>query len=111
MWGEKKFSGGSSVLTGSGGEGGGGVDAAWRWSGREREALAWCGAARRDGIGAAVARPRRARAARCRARVENGGVGATRVDVADRWAGTLRGPGCLWVGAAWGSTVRRSVQR
>jgi hypothetical protein len=33
----------------------------------------------------------RARAARCRVTVENGGVGATQIDVADRWAGTLRG--------------------
>jgi hypothetical protein len=50
-------------------------------------------------------------AARCRARVENGGVGATWIDVADRWAGTLWGPDHQRLGAARGSTVRWSAQR
>jgi hypothetical protein len=77
---------------------------------RERGGLAWCGAARWRGVGAAAARPLRARAACCRAIVENGGVGATRVDVADRWAGTLRGPGRQRMGAVWGSAVRRSAR-
>jgi hypothetical protein len=54
--------GGSSVLKGSSGEGGGWVGAVWRQSGRERG---------RE-VGATV---------------EDGGVGATRDGVADRWAG------------------------
>jgi hypothetical protein len=78
---------------------------------RERGGLAWRGAARWRGVGAAAARPLRARAARCRAIVENGGVGATRVNVADRWAGTLRGPGRQRLGVARGSAVRQSVRR
>jgi hypothetical protein len=57
--------------------------------------------------GAAAARPRRVRAACCCVTVENSGVGATRIDVADRWAGTLRGPGRQQLGAARGSTLRR----
>jgi hypothetical protein len=69
------------------------------------------GALARRGIGAAAAQPRRARAARCRAIVESGGVGATRVDVADRWAGARRGPGRQCLGAVWGSAVRRSERR
>jgi hypothetical protein len=91
----KKFwpVGGGSVLTGSGGVGarrGGRRVEAEREREREREgALA------------------RAWAARCRVTVENSGVGATRVDVADRWAGALWGPGHQRLGAARGSTVRR----
>jgi hypothetical protein len=41
--------------------------------------------------------------------MENGGVGATLVNVADRWAGTLWGPGHQRLGAARGSAVRRSA--
>jgi hypothetical protein len=66
----------------------------------ERGALARRGAVRRRGVGAAVARPWHERAARFRATVESGGVGVTRVDVADRWAGARRGPGHQWLGAA-----------
>jgi hypothetical protein len=88
-------------------EGGpGGVDAVWRRSG----SLAWHGVVRRCGVGMAAARPRHARATHCRATVENGRVGATRGDVANRWAGTLRGPGRQRLGAAWGSAVRRSAR-
>jgi hypothetical protein len=64
------------------------VDTAWRRSGREREG---------EGGGPD-------------ATVENGGVDATRIDVADRWAGTLRGPGRQWQDAAWGSVVRQSTR-
>jgi hypothetical protein len=78
---------------------------------REEGALVWHGAVRQRGVGAAAARPWCARVARCRATVENGGVGATRVGVADRWAGTLQGPGRQRLGAAQGSTVRQSAQR
>jgi hypothetical protein len=78
---------------------------------REEGALVWHGAVRQRGVGAAAAQPWRARVARCRATVENGGVGATRVNVADRWAGTLRGPDHQRLGAAWGSVVRRSARR
>jgi hypothetical protein len=85
----------------------------WRRSGRERGrgALARRGAAWWRGISAAAGRLRCARAARCRTIVENGGVDATRIDVADRWAGTLRGPGHQRLGAAQGSVVRRSLRR
>jgi hypothetical protein len=48
---------------------------------------------------------------RCRTTVENGGVGVTWIDVADRWAGTLRGPGRQRLGAAWGCVVRQSAWR
>jgi hypothetical protein len=58
------------------------------------------GAWARRGIGAASARPRRVRAARCRATMEDGGVGVTQVDVADRRARTRRGPGRQRLGAA-----------
>jgi hypothetical protein len=112
--GEKIFrpTGGGSVLTESGGEGPGGVDAAWRRSGRERGGgLARRGAARLRGVDAAAARPRRTWAARCSAIVESGRVGVTRVDVADRWAGMLRGPGRQQLGAAQGSAVWRSARR
>jgi hypothetical protein len=44
--------------------------------------------------------------ARCHVSVEDGGVGTTRVDVADRWAGTLWGPDHQWLGPAQGSVVR-----
>jgi hypothetical protein len=58
------------------------VDATRRQSrrerGRERGPWARRGAVRRRVIGAAAAQPRRARVARCRAIVEDGGVGATR---------------------------------
>jgi hypothetical protein len=54
---------------------------------RVREgALAW------RGIGAVAARPWCAQAARCRATVESGGVGVTRVDVVNRWPGRDGGP-------------------
>jgi hypothetical protein len=88
------------------GGGPGGVDAMWRRSGRERGrgALARRGAAWWRGISAAAGRLRCARAG-------NGGVDATRIDVADRWAGTLRGPGHQRLGAAQGSVVRRSLRR
>jgi hypothetical protein len=43
--------------------------------------------------------------------VESGGVHATRVDVADRWAGARRGPGHQRLGAVQGSVVRWSVRR
>jgi hypothetical protein len=39
------------------------------------------------------------------ATVENDGVGATRVYVADRWAETLRGPGRQRLGVARGSAA------
>jgi hypothetical protein len=89
---------GGSVLRGSGGEGGRGVDAMWRQSrretGRERGPWAWCV------IGAAAARPRHKRVARCRVILEDGEVSATRVDVSDRWAGVRRGPDRQRLGAA-----------
>jgi hypothetical protein len=69
------------------------------------------GALARRGIGVVAARPWCARAARCRATVESGGVGATRVDVADRWARARRGPGRQCLGAVRGSAVRRSKRR
>jgi hypothetical protein len=69
----------------------------------ERGGMVWHGAAQQCGIGPA--------AARCHATVENHGVGATRVDVTDRWAGTLRGPGHQRLGAPWGSAVRRLARR
>jgi hypothetical protein len=50
-------------------------------------------------------------AARCRATVESGGVGATRADVADRWVGARRGPSHQRLGAARGSVMRRSERR
>jgi hypothetical protein len=110
--GQNSATGGGSVLKGSSGEGA-------RRGGRRMEAeregerggLAWHGAAQRGGVGAAAARPRRARAARCRATVESGGVGAMRGDVSDRWAGA---PWCFvrqQLGAAWGNAVRRSARR
>jgi hypothetical protein len=93
---------GGSVLRGAAGRGP---------EGRGQEGWAPHGAARRHGISAAVARPRRTVPARCRARVESGGVGAMRVDVADRWARARRGPSHQQLGAAWGSAVRRSARR
>jgi hypothetical protein len=78
---------------------------------RERGALARRGAARWCGVDAAAARPRRVWAARCRVTVKNGRVSATRVDVADRWAGTLWGPGRQRLGAARGSIGRRLARR
>jgi hypothetical protein len=95
--------GDGSVLKGSGGEGagrGGRRVEAERERERERGALARRGAVRQRGVGAAAARQRRARATGCRATVEDGGVNATRVNVADRWSGTRRGPGRQWLGAA-----------
>jgi hypothetical protein len=95
-WGRKRSAGGS-VLRGAarrgGRRGGRGVGATCRRSGRERgrERGAW---------------PRCTCAACSRATVESGGVGATRVDVADRWAGARRGPGHQQLGAAHGSAVR-----
>jgi hypothetical protein len=53
----------------------------------------------------------RAHAACCRVTMESGGVGATWVDVADRWAKARWGPDRQQLGAAWGSAVRRSAQR
>jgi hypothetical protein len=86
----KKFQpvGGGSVLTGSGAEGGRGVDATWRRSRRERDepGVAW------SSMAAWHRRDSGTTAARCHATVENGGVNTTRVDAADRWTGTLRGP-------------------
>jgi hypothetical protein len=59
---------------------------------RERErGGAWRSVEQHGGV--AVARPWRARAAHCRTTVESGGVDMTRVNMADRWAGTLQGPG------------------
>jgi hypothetical protein len=72
--------GGGSILMGIGGEGGpeGGhrVEVEQR---RERGGVPWAqrGAVRQHIVGAAAARPRRARAARCRATVEDDGDGAT----------------------------------
>jgi hypothetical protein len=43
--------------------------------------------------------------------VKGDGVGATRNDVADRWAGTRRGPGRQRLDAARGSVVMRSARR
>jgi hypothetical protein len=87
------------------------MEAEWERE-REREgALARRGAAWQRGVDAAVARPCRARAVRCLATVENGGVGATWINMADRWAETLRGPGRQRLGAARGSAVRRSAWR
>jgi hypothetical protein len=66
---------------GSGGEGawrsGRHVEAEWE---REREGGGWArrGAVRWCGFGVAAARSRRAQAARCRATMESGEVGATR---------------------------------
>jgi hypothetical protein len=77
----------------------------------ERGGLAWHGAAQRRGVGAAAARPRRTRVARCRATVESGGVGAMRGDVSDRWAGAPRCSVHQQLGAAWGNAVRRSARR
>jgi hypothetical protein len=87
---KKKFwpAGGGSVLTGSGGEGG-----PEGWTPR--------------GGGAGEGE----RGGGRRATVENDGVGATRVNVADRWAETLRGPGHQRLGVARGSAVRRSARR
>jgi hypothetical protein len=79
--GGRKGSAGGSVLRGVAGRearrDGRRVEAEWK---RERGPWARRGAARRRVLGAAVARPRRARVAHChcRATVEDGGVGATR---------------------------------
>jgi hypothetical protein len=111
-WGEKKILAGGRRLCFNGKRWGGGPEGWTRVEAeRERERGRGRGALARHGVGAVAARPRRARAACCRATVENGGVGATRIDIADRWAGTLRGPDRQWLGAAWGSTVRRSARR
>jgi hypothetical protein len=56
------------------------VETKWERDRVREGALAW------RGIGVVAARPWCTRAARCHATVESGGVGATRVDVADRWA-------------------------
>jgi hypothetical protein len=56
----------------------------------------------------AAAWHRRARAERCRATVEDDGVGATRVDVANRWAVARRGARSSAAGCG---AVRRSAQR
>jgi hypothetical protein len=82
-----RHAGGGAVLKGSGGEGPGGVGAVWRRGGREREGD---GGPRRgveqcSGVASARQQP---------------GVGATRVDVADRWAGMRRGPGHQRLGVA-----------
>jgi hypothetical protein len=101
--GENLAGDGVFVLKGSGGEGG--------WRGGCRVVAVWRGAARWRGVGSAAARPRRAWPARCRMIVEGGGVGATRDGVANRWAGTPQGPSRQRLGAARGSTVRRSARR
>jgi hypothetical protein len=88
---KNRLVGDGSVLKGSGGEGarrGGRRVEAERERERERGARARRGAARRHDVGAAAARRRRVRATGCCATVEDGRVSATRVDVADRWAGT-----------------------
>jgi hypothetical protein len=73
--GGRKRSAGGSVLRGVAGRGGPeGVDTVWRQSRRERERE------RKGALGAAACRRRGSSpaAARCRATVEDGGVGATR---------------------------------
>jgi hypothetical protein len=60
----------------------------------------------------AAAWHRRARAARCRATGEGGGVGTARDGVTDRWARMRRGGAShQWLGAARGSVVTQSVRR
>jgi hypothetical protein len=107
--GENIFSVGGRWLRFNGKQRGGGLEGWTPRGGRagEREGEGggpWRGVEQRGGM--AAGRPRRVRAARCRATVENGGV-----DVADRWAGTLRGPGRQRLGATRGSTVRWSLRR
>jgi hypothetical protein len=83
--GSEKFSTGGRRLCFNGKRRGGGPEG-WTLRGGgvgEREG---------EGGGPSAAWRGRGRAARCLVTVENGGVGATRVDMADRWAGTLRGP-------------------
>jgi hypothetical protein len=101
--GERNFwpTGGGSVLTESGGVGGpGGVDAAWRRSGRERggPGTVWSSAAawRQHGSGPTTAS---AGGALSRDSGERRGRRDT-VDVADRWAGARRGPNRQRLGAA-----------
>jgi hypothetical protein len=53
----------------------------------------WRGAARQCGVGVATARPRRTRAAHCRATVEIGGVGTTRSTWLTGGSGRYGGPG------------------
>jgi hypothetical protein len=43
------------------------------------------------------------------ATVENGGVSATRIDVADRWTGTLRGPDHQRLGEVVGAALTGGV--
>jgi hypothetical protein len=90
----KKFwpAGGGSVLTRSGGEEG---PEGWtpHGGGAGERGGPWHGMEQRSGVASA-------RAARGRATVENGGVDATWVNVADRWSGMLRGPDHQWLGAA-----------
>jgi hypothetical protein len=71
---------------------------------REREREGGPGAA----WSSAAAWHRHARAERCRVTVEDGGVGATRVDVADRWAGARWGARSSAAGCG---AVRRSARR
>jgi hypothetical protein len=76
---------------------------------RKREGGAWVqrGAARWRVVGAAAARPRRARASRCRAIVEDGEVGATR----STWLTGGPGRDGARLSAAGCGTVRRSARR
>jgi hypothetical protein len=85
--------GGGSVLKGSGGEGRRGGAPRGGGAGERERGGPWarCGAAWWRGVTAA--RPRRARATRCRAIVVGGGVGTTRTAWLTGGPGRIRGGG------------------